>query len=279
MNQHIVCLQQACDELAIPYSQIGKSPFFINVKLAGKNNYFIGNEVPFNSAMVARICEDKAYTSELLDGLVTFPKHISFLDPDCDERYRPLVRFKNSSEISGAILSQFELPVVLKPNRGLQGVNIFKCENDRDIQQAIAAIFNKQSPTYDYLLLAQTYIPIEHEYRVTVFNQKIVLVYEKDFSQATFVGNLSPFHWEGTIARVTTDPNLRHRLAAFIQPIYQRLDLMYGGLDIAVDKTGQLWLFEINTKPAYTYLVRDNGPRILVDLYKEILQTTAAELD
>lgn len=273
MNKHIFCLKQACDQLNIPYTEIGKSTVFLKLDLALPNSYFIANEVPFNDHITNRIVEDKSFTSELLSDVVAIPPNTSYIDPDCADIYKDYLEHQTRDAIVEAILRDFALPVILKKNSGSQGKNVFRCQNKEEITQAVATIFDQTSRDYDHVLVAQQNIEIAHEYRVTVFQQEVMLVYEKDFSQATFTGNLSPFHWEGARATVITDDIMLKRMAEFVQPIYQKLALNYGGLDIAIDTNDQMWMFEINAKPAYNYLVKDNGDEVLIDLYKRILRT------
>jgi glutathione synthase/RimK-type ligase-like ATP-grasp enzyme len=60
-------------------------------------------------------------------------------------------------------------------------------------------------------------------------------------------------------------------LREFIAPIYELLELNYGGLDIIEDAAGALRLVEINSRPGFSYFVRDNGREPLVKMYEMIL--------
>lgn len=110
---------------------------------------------------------------------------------------------------------------------------------------------------------------------MNLVGKKIELVYEKDISQATFSGNLSPLHWDGAVARKidrTEDAQLWNDLEHFVAPLFEQLSLVYGGLDICVDLAGNYCLIEINSQPAYKLLVESEGEQILVDLYVKIVQ-------
>jgi len=199
------------------------------------------------------------------------PKSASYIDPQGSKAYKEFVEFESYEEIKTDILSSFGVNCILKKNRGSQGRNVFICKTANDIQSAIERIYNKTSRQYDHVLLAQEYVTFKHEFRVLVFNRRILLIYEKDVSNAKFVGNVSPLHWEGAKAVIVKDNELSGRIDTFITPVYEKLDIQYGGFDIGMDDKGYFWLIEINTQPGYNLLVRDNGEEVLIDLYRQIL--------
>ncbi len=271
MNDHIRCLKKACDSLGIRYESVGESGVFLAVFIAEQPQYFIANEVPFNNNIISRIVVDKGYTNDLLADVIRMPKTITFLDPNCEEMFQPYVEYKTPEAIAEHIIESFGFPVIVKKNSGSQGIHVFRCITKEEVLSAIDKIFDKSLVEYDHILLAQENIDIQREFRVTVFQGKVVLIYEKDFSNATFVGNLSPLHWEGAVANIIDDQLVQDRIAEFIHPIFKKLDLVYGGLDIALDTNDELCLFEINSKPAYNYLIESSGEEPLIGLYKKML--------
>jgi glutathione synthase/RimK-type ligase-like ATP-grasp enzyme len=272
MSIHTKALKIACNSLHIEYSSVGKTGIFLGVTPKKTPHYFIANRVPLNNSLVAAIAGDKGHSYELLHPHVQMPRTLSFLDPNVRELYQPYVKHHSIEEIISACEAEFMYPFVVKKNLGSQGIYVFKCKDKASARSAFAQVFDQHSIEYDYIALAQEYVVIEKEYRVTVLNKKIEIIYQKDNSHATFTGNLSPLHWEGAKAVLNTDPELKAKLTTFIAPIYDVLDLMYGGLDIAIDKDGKMWLFEINSHPAYDHLIQAVDLEILVHLYKKILQ-------
>jgi glutathione synthase/RimK-type ligase-like ATP-grasp enzyme len=271
MSIHAKALKQACSELQLPYHSVGKSGVFLGVKIKEKTHYFVANHVPLNSAMTMMISEDKGHTYDLLKDVISMPQTLSFLDPHARELFQPYITQKNLEEIAEASEAIFNYPMVIKKNTGSQGENVFKCTNREEAIAALAKIYDHHTAEYDHVALVQEYVDIEKEYRVTVLDKKIELIYQKDHSNATFVGNLSPLHWEGAKAVLMEDVQLFEQIKSFIAPIFSVLDLVYGGLDIAIDKQGKMWLFEINTGPAYDHFVQGTNQDILVNLYKKIL--------
>jgi glutathione synthase/RimK-type ligase-like ATP-grasp enzyme len=148
------------------------------------------------------------------------------------------------------------------------------CESREQVQESLEIIFNVNSKDYDYVALAQEYIEIAHEYRAVFYQGKLVLLYEKDKSQAAFAGNLSPLHWEGATAKHIIDQNLMSEIEDFVKPVFAEIRINYAGFDVALDRKGQCWLIEINSSPNYDIFVRDNDRQIVVTMFKGILESS-----
>ena len=181
--------------------------------------------------------------------------------------------FPDIESIVLEVNKKFAFPVILKRNRGAGGNNVFLCKTREQIKEALEIIFNVNSKDYDHVALAQEYIEIAHEYRAVFCKEKLVLLYEKDKSQAGFAGNLSPLHWEGAKAKHIINPNLMSEIEDFVKPVFAEIAINYAGLDIALDKNGAYCLIEINSSPNYEIFVRDNDRQIVVTMFKGILET------
>jgi hypothetical protein len=273
MLTNIEILLAACQELNIPYEILHHSQNLIRIKHRGENYYFVNYMMPFNSASIAKIFKDKEYTYQLLKGKINTPRTIGFVSPHCQEKYKKYLTFPDIESILLEVNKIFALPMILKRNRGAGGNNVFLCETREQIKEALEIIFNIDSKDYDYVALAQEYIEISHEYRAVFCKEKLVLLYEKDKSQAEFAGNLSPLHWEGAKAKHIINPNLMSEIEDFVKPVFAEMAINYAGFDIALDKKGQYWLIEINSTPNYDIFMRDNDRQIVVTMFKGILDT------
>ena len=272
MITNIKCLTQACDELGISYQFLDDNKNFVGVGDKYKY-YFVNTRTPFNEESVARICKDKYFSYLLLKDVINTPKTDSFLDPGTKEEYLQYLKEPTQEDIVKNILHNYTLPVVVKRNTGAQGVNVFLCRSEGEVKDAVATIFDKESKNYDYVALVQQYIELETEFRVVVYDQEIQFVYEKDIKNASFVDNLSPLHWRGAQAILIKNEEFIQKLDQFIKPIYKKFNLNYAGFDIGLDKSGNLWLIEINTHPGFGYFVKDNGEDELVGMFKRILNS------
>lgn len=262
---------KACDELNLSYDILHQNQNILRVKIKEKYHFFVNYSTPLVSQSIAQILKDKDYTYHLLKNVINQPKNEAFLSPFCDEKYQQYLEFKSIEEIREKILEQFSLPVILKRNRGSGGNNIFLCHDQKEIDTALKQIFNINYKDYDYVALAQDYIKIKKEYRVIFLEQKLILAYEKNTENAQFTGNLSPLHWEGSKAIKIDNPELLTKINQFIAPIFQEINLNYGGFDVVIDQEDQWWLIEINSHPNFNIFIRDNDENTIVDLFKKLL--------
>jgi glutathione synthase/RimK-type ligase-like ATP-grasp enzyme len=267
MNSTIKVLISICEKLGLKYRFIGQSGVFLQIK----DSYFIHNNLGLNSGMVERICLDKGYTFELLNSLIKMPNTSLYIDPQAPGIFDQYATHATLEQIVDQIEKNHQYPVVVKAGRKSRGEQVFLCQNAKKLSKAIEAIFNQADRLYDHVLVVQDYIKVLKEFRVVVYDQKIQFVYQKDVADAKFVGNLSPLHWENAKAKLVKDKELITELERFIDPIYQNLDLKYGGLDVVESESHQLYLLEINTAPGFTYFVRDCGSKQLEPLFEKII--------
>ncbi len=273
MLTNISLVLEACQELNISYEILAPNQNLVRIKLNGQDYYLVNFSMPFNNEQILQIFKDKEYTYHLLKGKIKTPKTLGFLSPFCEEKYRKYLEFKDCAEIAAEVGKRFSLPAIVKRNRGSAGNNVFLCETKEQVLAAIETVFNVNSKDYDYVCLAQEYIDIRHEYRAVFFNHKLVLLYEKDKSNAKFAGNLSPLHWEGAKAKHITDSEIIAEIVNFVQPVFEEVTINYAGFDIALDTNGEYWLIEINSSPNFEIFVRDNDRQIAVKMFKDILES------
>jgi len=273
MYSNTECLMAACKNLNIPFRLVDDKTNFVEVQHK-KLYYFVNNAVPINSTTSAYICKDKDFTYRILSPYIRMPKSLAYLDPNCQEKFIEYLSYFSIDEILKDISGKLDFPLVIKRNAGSQGNNVFLCNNTKEVETNIKEIFNHASKDYDYIALAQEYIPIQQEYRVIILNGKIELVYEKNISDATFIGNISPLHFDGAKAITISEPDLIKKLTEFITPIFERFDIKYAGLDIAIDKHNNFFLIELNSKPMFDHFTKDNGMEKIIELYEKILKIT-----
>ncbi|MBD2480818.1 RimK family alpha-L-glutamate ligase [Planktothrix sp. FACHB-1365] len=276
MLNNIRLLLQACQNLNIDYEILHSHENLVKIKL-DKNYYFCNYSTPFVDQSVFKILKDKEYTYSILKGKINIPKTIGFLSPFCDQKYQEYLQFKTSPDIAREIERIFKFPVIVKRNSGSSGQNVFLCQDLEEIETGLTRIFNIHDKNYDYVAVAQEYILIHREYRAVFLNQKLILLYEKDISQARFIGNLSPLHWEGAQAKYINDDKIISEIETFCQPIFKELSLDYTGLDIAVDEQNQYWFIEANSHPNYDIFTRDNGSELAVQVFEKMLKFLASK--
>lgn len=271
MNQNIIALKKACEELNLQYKVLDKDNLFLSVVMNEKEYFFIQNQVPLSLQVHSKIAVDKEYTYLLLKDSVPMPKTKGYLDPYVADKFQNYEHKKNYQEILNEILTEFTFPLILKRNSGSTGNNVFLVQNEDEALNAIEIILNKNNKDYDYILLAQEYLKIKKEFRVIILNGQIQFYYLKNNSEAEFVGNLSPLHWKGANAVLyKNEGHLFENISEAVSKIYSKFPIPYAGLDIIIDENDKLSLLEVNSHPAYEHFIADNGYDEVVKLYKMI---------
>jgi len=277
MLDNVSLLLQACNNLNISYEVIHPAENLIKIKLNNKPHYFCNYSTPLINQAVSHLMKDKEYTYHVLNKKVKLPRTIGFLSPFCDIEYKIYLKFPTIQNIVLEIKENFETPVIVKRNSGSSGHNVFLCQNQDEIENALKEIFNVNFKKYDYVALAQEFIDIKSEYRAVFLNKELVLLYEKDISNAEFAGNLSPLHWNGAKAKYINDPQILSDIANFAKPVFEELDLDYGGLDIVLDRDNQYWLIEINSHPNFSIFTRDNGDEHVLKIFEKMIISLASK--
>ncbi|QMS88439.1 ATP-grasp domain-containing protein [Nostoc edaphicum CCNP1411] len=277
MLDNVSLLLQACNNLNISYEVIHPAENLIKIKLNNKPHYFCNYSTPLINQAVSHLMKDKEYTYHVLNKKVKLPRTIGFLSPFCDIEYKIYLKFPTIQNIVLEIKENFETPVIVKRNSGSSGHNVFLCQNQDEIENALKEIFNVNFKKYDYVALAQEFIDIKSEYRAVFLNKELVLLYEKDISNAEFAGNLSPLHWNGAKAKYINDPQILSDIANFAKPVFEELDLDYGGLDIVLDRDNQYWLIEINSHPNFSIFTRDNGEEHVLKIFEKMIISLASK--
>lgn len=268
---NIRCVIEACTRLQISHQIYDANQNFVEVQIKNKPYIFANFSTPFNSDSVSYVCKDKDFTYKLLKDTIEMPRTLSFFDPGYEnEAYKKYISHKDHNSIVEEIVKTFNFPIIVKMNSGSMGKNVFLCNTRSEILTALQAIYKKDSPLYDYVALAQEQIQIKREYRAVVFEGKIMLLYEKDFSQATYVDNLSPLHQANSKTIHILDEILLEEINTFIKPIFGKFNIQFAGLDVILDSTGKLFLLEINSKPGFSYFAKDNGEDLLIQMYTNI---------
>ncbi|MBD2563376.1 MULTISPECIES: ATP-grasp domain-containing protein [Nostoc] len=275
MLDNVSLLLKVCENLNISYEILHPSENLVKIKLNSKQHYFCNYSTPLLNQAVAHLLKDKEYTYHVLNKKVQLPRTVGFLSPFCDTKYKIYLKFPTIQDIVLEIKEKFETPVIIKRNSGAGGHNVFLCENINEIGTALKEIF-KINNKYDYIALAQEFIHIKSEYRAVFLNKELVLLYEKDINDAKFVGNLSPLHWDGAKAKYINDPQILSEIANFAQPVFEELDLDYGGFDIVLDRDNQYWLIEINSHPNFGIFIRDNGEEHVLKIFEKMLVSLAS---
>ena len=263
-------LVKACENLNIPVSKIDNIGNFLQMKINNDFCYFTKVRVPINNESVAMICVNKAYAFWLLNEELPMPNTKAYFDPDAvEDDMRFQAEFKTAKKIAEDVLNNFELPVIIKMNSGSQGKHVYKCQTKGKIVKAVKAVFKKKQKDYDTSLLAQQFIQIKNEYRAILMDGEMLLLYEKVSKEKN--RNLSPLHNDDGRAEIVTDENVISAIKSVVDNSPKLKNFEWIGLDIARDKNDEWFILELNTRPGFSYYIRDNGDNLIVKLYERLL--------
>lgn len=268
MEKHIRCLIEACRALGLGYEQLDREGNFLRVAITGHWEYFQLSKTPFNSEVMHGICRDKMHSYQLLGGSVRLPRTLSFLDVNLESKYRAYLELDSLDAIVKRAEAEFDYPLVVKRNRGYLGINVRLCQDRAEVKTALRQVFDQRSKHYDYLALAQEFIPTREEYRLVCAFGTPVLIYRRGSGRL-----FNARYWElaEERANLVQDPALEQALMEFVRPVYATLPLGFVGFDIVRGTDDQLYLLELNSSPRFDHVIDGNGPGCVVDMYRKTL--------
>ncbi|MEM9220084.1 MAG: hypothetical protein AAGD25_37875 [Cyanobacteria bacterium P01_F01_bin.150] len=267
MEKQIFCLIKACEQLDIKYDFIDKENNVVRVHLPSGLNYFESNKTPFNTEVMFGLFKDKMHSYELLNSCVRMPKTISFLDFNVSEKYKKYLKNYSILSIIDEAFTSFDLPFIIKSNKGSFGINVYLCETNENVYTALTKIFDKNSKDYDYIALVQEFIATKEEYRLVCAFGEPLLVYRR--------GNAKRFnarYWENNEkAQMIDDRKIVDELFDFVRPVFDKIKIGFVGFDIIRREDDELFLIELNS-PRFDNLLNNNGHESVVNLYVRALE-------
>src|SRR3989344_5599221 len=250
MVPNMQLVKEFCEEEGLDFRIVDKLGNLAEVKCGGKPYFFTYTTTPFNREDVQHICNDKFLTYELLSTEHLMPETRRYLRPDLDPTWHDTIEFSSIADIVTDIQKNFSFPFVVKMNAGSLGRNIFKCENENQVEKAVAKIFKE-----DWALLIQKLIQKQKEFRVLVVNNSVELAYTKGGADFLAKG----------------DKTFKE-IKDFLAPLHKHINLGWAGLDVICDNKGKFWLIEINTKPSLISAIKAGKADLLKPLYKKAFE-------
>lgn len=266
MQSTISCLIKACELNNTPYQTFDDNGHCLMVN---DQWFFQINRTPFNTESMAALCKDKEHQYQLLQDKIRMPKTLGFMDFNVKSKFADYLKHKSMAAIVNSIETEFNYPVVVKPNRGALGINVFFCHNQDQVIEALQTIYRKDQD-YDYIALAQQYIKPKQEFRVIFFDGEPVLSYERYFENAGFGAR----YWEteeGKALALNDNPLVARAKQEFAA-IFKLPGLRFVGLDIVLDENDQLYCLELNSGPKVNHFIENNNADAVVQMYSYILK-------
>jgi glutathione synthase/RimK-type ligase-like ATP-grasp enzyme len=194
--------------------------WLIELSRSGQTRHIIGRHFDVNPAAADRIACDKyaCYTVLNSAGIPAF-EHALFFNP---LRRAHLIR-GGEFERAESFLRQHK-KIVVKPNAGWQGRDVFLCGTSKELENALCVIFQSEPdaclcPFYEY----------EYEYRVFYVDGICRFAYGKARPPHEWRHNLS----NGASAFEITDEALRGRVEALAARAARQIGIAFATVDIA----------------------------------------------
>ena len=244
MHPNIKALRQALAETGIAFASV--PGFDDTVMVAG--HPFMYALTPFNTHSASAISLDKAMLYRLLLGKVAMPLTIDIVDPNGD--FPKHIAKAPSLEESFKKASGILYPCIVKMNMGDAGRNVYKVDNERELRDGIAAIFDKKSKDYDFIALIQEYIQPAREIRTVIVAGELFFAYDRKTADVL----------SGAVLEEVADLSKK---------ILETVTLSWCALDFIESPSGEIYFLEANTRPGFEGFVAKHGDRLLVDGYKK----------
>lgn len=225
-------LKEICKENHFPIKSYGVDWVFEIKKPNNKLFYIVGYEFPDNSSS-KKICDDKSSLSEILTThrICNIP-HIYFMNPS-DNFYIGETNWKKRLL---ATFDQFQHNIVMKPNSGTSGDNVFHITN-KDILLKKANLLFKQNRH----IAICPFLNITNEFRVIVYKNKPQLIFDKQRTNS-WKHNLA----HGSIPVNVNNKNLISKISKLAISATSLLNIKFASVDIAMVKD-ELMILEINS--------------------------------
>jgi len=174
--------------------------WILRLEKDGHSKHIFGYNFEINSATARMLAADKAATADLLtNAKVPNVEHKLFLHP----KLASYVSSAGNWDAMQAFAQKKGFPLVVKPNEGTGGEDIYKVDNPLELEQSVLALFESQRA-----ICLSPFQEIEQEYRVIVLDNENLLIYAKKRPQIVGDGEASVLelieglHQESQLSRV-----------------------------------------------------------------------------
>ena len=292
-------IKEICNELNIEYTYLSKE-WLIKLTKNNKTVYLANNKFPLNNHVVGLIMDDKYATYEVLKDLdIPVAKHHIFYSENNHKKY---TQGCNSNEDLQNIFDEYNRNVVVKPNNGYQGIDVYHITNYSDLTNTTNKLFKN-----NYSISICPYYHIKNEYRVVVLDNDIKLLYKKN--NPTIVGDgihsikellieFNPYYFsklslpedilpkgeeytydfrfnlsKGSTASIDIDAKIKDALIKISKSITTKTNIRFATIDIINTTDDELLVLEINSGVTIDKAIKflPDGYNIAKSIYKEAI--------
>jgi D-alanine-D-alanine ligase-like ATP-grasp enzyme len=190
----------------------------------GRKFYFKNTALDINAHGASAVAKDKGYTRFFMADMgYKIPRGgVFFSDYWCEVN-----EAKNNGEEAVKFAGSIGYPVIVKPNTGSKGRDVFKAYGELELREILKIVFEKNN-----VILVEEYV-VGDDYRLVVFKDEVVMSYRRlpltvlgngeDNIEALLNIKKAGFHATGRkITIEASDPRITERLKNFY-----KFDLQY----------------------------------------------------
>jgi len=226
-------LEEICKEQGINIEYLSQQ-YILRLTKGATTRHIFGPYWDINSAAADRLACDKCGCYTIMRSCnVPAIEHKLFFNP-LQRAY--LLASEGTMQNALAYFESNNQQVVVKPNNGAQGKDVYYCDTPLSLEQAMQKIF-----TIEPDLALCPYYPIYTEYRVFYLYGRTYYYYGKTKGD-DWKHNLS----QGAKAFEINDNSLRDKLSELAIKAAKSIDINFATIDIALLENNELAIMEIN---------------------------------
>ena len=296
-------IKEICTEDNIKYKFLSKD-WVIMLEKDGKTRFISGYKFDLNSHGIGLIADDKYALYEVLKS-----KNIPVIEHKIVYNKMNNLDYAIGCNTYEYVKEYFEKNnnnIVIKPNDGTCGKNVFNVTDVNEIDIVLDKIFLK-----NYSISMCPFYKIKHEYRAIMLDGENKLLYTKylpivtgdgnktirqlllDFNYDYFIDKLEDskydkvlpknktfeYNWrfnlsQGSIAKKLNDKLLQDRLIKIAKQVCKEINLKFGSIDIIETTNNELLVLEVNSGVMLENYIRLNPNEYIYakDIYRNAIK-------
>ena len=296
-------IKEICTEDNIKYKFLSKD-WVIMLEKDGKTRFISGYKFDLNSHGIGLIADDKYALYEVLKS-----KNIPVIEHKIVYNKMNNLDYAIGCNTYEYVKEYFEKNnnnIVIKPNDGTCGKNVFNVTDVNEIDIVLDKIFLK-----NYSISMCPFYKIKHEYRAIMLDGENKLLYIKylpivtgdgnktirqlllDFNYDYFIDKLEDskydkvlpknktfeYNWkfnlsQGSIAKKLNDKLLQDRLIKIAKQVCKEINLKFGSIDIIETTNNELLVLEVNSGVMLENYIRLNPNEYIYakDIYRNAIK-------
>lgn len=296
-------IKEICTEDNIKYKFLSKD-WVIMLEKDGKTRFISGYKFDLNSHGIGLIADDKYALYEVLKS-----KNIPVIEHKIVYNKMNNLNYAIGCNTYEYVKEYFEKNnnnIVIKPNDGTCGKNVFNVTDVNEIDIVLDKIFLK-----NYSISMCPFYKIKHEYRAIMLDGENKLLYTKylpivtgdgnktirqlllDFNYDYFIDKLEDskydkvlpknktfeYNWkfnlsQGSIAKKLNDKLLQDRLIKIAKQVCKEINLKFGSIDMIETTNNELLVLEVNSGVMLENYIRLNPNEYIYakDIYRNAIK-------